>query len=54
MTLLKRGEVARFVVGDTVDPAAKQNSNPLECKGANSGVVRRTLCSVWPSAPDRR
>ena len=46
MALLKRGEIARFVVGDTVDPAAKEDSNPLECEGANGSVVGRPLCFV--------
>ena len=46
MPLLEGGEVAGFVVGDTVDPAAKQDSNPLERKGTNGGVVRRAPCSV--------
>lgn len=46
MAFLERGEVARFLVGDAVDPAAKENSNPLECKGANGGVVGGSLCPV--------
>jgi hypothetical protein len=45
MALLERGEVARLVVGDAVDPAAKENSYPLEGKGANGGVTRSP--SVW-------
>jgi hypothetical protein len=39
MALLERGEVARFVVGDAVDPAAKEDTDPLECEGKNGSVV---------------
>ena len=46
MTLLEGGEVARFVVGDPVDPTAKENTNPLEGKCTNGGVVRSALCPV--------
>ncbi len=46
MALLEGSEVARFVVGDAVDPAAKEDSNPLERKGTNGGVMRRALGPV--------
>ena len=46
MAPLERGEVAGFVVGDAVEPAAKQHSNPLECKGTNGGVVGGSLGPV--------
>lgn len=46
VALLEGGEVARFVVGHTVDPTTEQDSNPLERKGSNGGVVRCALCFV--------
>jgi len=56
MALLERVEVARFVVGDAVDSAAKENSNPLRCKGANGGVARGSRCpmALVEGAPPER
>ena len=39
MALLELGEIAGFIVGDAVDPATKEDADPLECKGTNDGVV---------------
>jgi len=39
MALLERGEIAGFIVGDAVDPATKEDADPLKCEGTNGGVV---------------
>ena len=46
MALLESEEVARFVVGGAVDPAAKEDADPLEGQGADGGVVGGALGAV--------
>ena len=44
--LLKRGQIARFVVRNAVDPAAPEDSDPLEGQSTDRGVMGRSLGAV--------
>ena len=44
--LLQGHEVAGFVVGHTVEPAAVKDADPLERKGAQGGLVACTASSL--------
>jgi hypothetical protein len=52
MALLECRQIARFVVGNTIHPAAKQDADPFEGKGADGRVVGRAfgLVAVVASA----
>jgi hypothetical protein len=39
MALLESEQIARFIVGDAVDPAAVEDADPLEGESAESGLV---------------
>ena len=43
MALLECRQIARFVVGNTINPAAKQDADPFEGKGTDGGVVGRAF-----------
>lgn len=43
MAFLQGHEVADFVVGLAVVPAAPEDSNPLESQGSQDGLVGNTL-----------
>ena len=49
MALLEHGEVARFLVGDAVDPTAKEDAGPFEGQGGRPiGINRRSTEKSGP------